>query len=178
VKIDALVHTVVLERADQLEPGAVSDVRQARVTMAAEVALVDQTIGGAVEHGAPILQLTHARWRLLGVELRHAPDVEELAAAHGVSEMDFPAVFGADVCESRCHAALGHDGVGLTQEALRDHPGAQTLRAAFDRRSQPCAACTDDEHLMFDGLNLGDVHAIPFQMAEKVLLGRERRRGY
>ena len=39
VHVDALVHRVLLERADHLEAGAVADVGEARVAVAAEVAL-------------------------------------------------------------------------------------------------------------------------------------------
>ena len=39
VDVDALVHGVLLERADHLEAGAVADVGEARVAVAAEVAL-------------------------------------------------------------------------------------------------------------------------------------------
>ena len=40
VEFDPLVDGVILQGADHLETGAVADVRQARVAMAAEVALV------------------------------------------------------------------------------------------------------------------------------------------
>src|SRR5262249_33846225 len=79
----ALVDAVVLEGADHLQPGAVADVGQARVLVAAEVALEDAAVLRAVEDGAPRLQFADAGGGLLGVELGHAPVVDVLAAAHG-----------------------------------------------------------------------------------------------
>ena len=65
VEVDALVDAVVLQRADQLEAGAIADVREARIAVAAEVALADQAVLGAVEDRAPLLELAHALRRLL-----------------------------------------------------------------------------------------------------------------
>ena len=60
VDVDALVDAVILERADHLEAGAVADVREARVAMAAEVALQDAAVLRAVEERAPRLELADA----------------------------------------------------------------------------------------------------------------------
>ena len=94
---DAEVHRVILQRANQLEAGAVADVRQARIAMTAEVALVDAAVRRAIEHRAPGLELAHAIGRFLGVELGHAPVVHVLAAAHRVGEVHLPAVAIVDV---------------------------------------------------------------------------------
>jgi hypothetical protein len=67
--VDAEVHGVLLERADHLEAGPVADVREARVAVAAEVALQDAPVLRPVEERAPALQLEHAVRRLLRVEL-------------------------------------------------------------------------------------------------------------
>jgi hypothetical protein len=70
------------------------------------------------------------------VELRHAPVVEHLAAAHGVAEVDLPVVLGPDVAHGGGYAALGHDGVGLAQQRLADQGGAQAaLSASMAARS-------------------------------------------
>src|SRR5258708_9994133 len=45
VKVDALVNAVVLQGADHLESGAIADVGQARVLVAAEVALQNLAVG-------------------------------------------------------------------------------------------------------------------------------------
>ena len=60
----AQVDGVVLQRADQLEAGAIADVRQPRIAMAAEVALVDAAVRRAIEHRAPALR-ARARDRAL-----------------------------------------------------------------------------------------------------------------
>ena len=53
VDLDALVDAVVLQRADHLQAGAIADVRQPRVAVAAEVALEDAAVLGAVEDARP-----------------------------------------------------------------------------------------------------------------------------
>ena len=66
----AEVDGVILQRADQLEAGAIADVRQARIAVAAEVALVDAAVRRAIEHRAPAFELAHAIGRFLGVQSR------------------------------------------------------------------------------------------------------------
>ena len=116
----AQVHRVVLQRADQLEAGAVADVCQAWIAMPAEVALQDTAVGRAIEHGAPSLQLAHAIGRLLGVDLGHAPVVDVLTAAHRVREVHLPVVPVVDVGERGRHPAFGHHRVRLAQQRLAD----------------------------------------------------------
>ena len=82
-----LMDCMILERTDHLEARAVAHVREARILVAAEVALKDPAVGGAVEQRAPRLELAHASRRLLRVQLGHPPVVEVLAAAHGVAEV-------------------------------------------------------------------------------------------
>src|SRR5207244_833428 len=57
---DALMDAVVLEGANHFQAGAIADVRKARIAMAAEVALQDAAILGAVKDCPPFLQLTDA----------------------------------------------------------------------------------------------------------------------
>ena len=142
------VNGVVLERANQLEAGAIADVRQTRIAVAAEVALVDAPIRRAIEHGAPRLELAHAVGRFLGMELRHPPVVDILAAAHRVGEMHLPVVAIVVVAHGRGHAALGHDRVRLAQQRLADeaHGGAGVGR--LDRRSQARTTRPDDQDVV------------------------------
>ena len=49
---------VILQRADQFEAGAVADVREAWIAMAAEIALKNSAVGGAIEDRAPCFQFT------------------------------------------------------------------------------------------------------------------------
>src|SRR6185437_9005166 len=92
VDVEPLMHAMVLQRANELESRAVADVGEARIAMAAEVALEDPTVGRAIEQRTPALELLHAVRGFLGMNLRHAPVVEVLPAAHGVGEMDAPVV--------------------------------------------------------------------------------------
>ena len=143
---------LLLQGADQLQPGAVAHVGQAGVAVAAEVALDDAAVLGAVEQRAPALQLADAVGRLHGVDLRHAPVVEHLAAAHGVAEVDLPVVLGPDVAHGGGHAALGHDGVRLAEQGLADQRRAQAALLGLDGGAQPGAAGADDDDVVVVGL--------------------------
>ena len=68
--VDAVMDRVILQRADQLEAGAIADVRQARIAMAAEVALEDAAVRRAIEDRAPALR---ARARDPALPWRAAP---------------------------------------------------------------------------------------------------------
>ena len=139
---------VVLERSNELETRSVADVRQPRVTVTAEVALVDPSVGRAVEHCAPCLELAHAIGRFLGVDLRHAPVVHVLAAAHGVGKMHLPAVAIVVVGERRCHAAFGHHSVRLAQERLADETNRDAAVRGLDGSAQTRATRPDDEDVV------------------------------
>ncbi len=148
VHVDAERDRALLKGADHLQAGAVADVGEARVAVAAEVALGDLAFLGAVEERAPTLEFPHPVGRFLGVQLRHPPVVEHLAAAHRVAEMHLPVVFAPDVAHRRGDAAFGHDGVRLAEQGLADDGG---LRAGFvraDRRPQSGAAGTDDDDVV------------------------------
>ena len=158
VHIHALVNAVVLQGTDQLETGAVADVGEARVTVSAEVSLVDETGTGAIENRAPVFQFTHTLGSILGVDRRHLPDVEELAAAHGVAEVDLPVVAAVDVAEGSGHAAFRHHRVGFAEQALGDDAGVETKVGGLDGGTQSGTAGADDEHVVFDGLDLVEIN--------------------
>ena len=151
--VDARVHGLVLQRADQLEPGAVADVHEPLVGVAAERALRHLAVGRAVEDAAPLLELAHAVGRLLRVQLGHAPVVEVLAARHRVLEVDLPVVLGVDVAERRGDAALGHHRVRLAEQRLAHErrPGAGVR--GVDRGAQPGAAGADHDHVVVVALD-------------------------
>ena len=67
--VDIPRHRLMLESADQLEPGPVPDVGQARVAMTTKITLQDAAVLGPVEEGSPVLQLVHPVRRFLGVQL-------------------------------------------------------------------------------------------------------------
>ena len=151
VHVEAVMDAVILQRADHLEAGAVADVRQARVLVAAEVALQDAAVSGAIEDRAPRLELTHPIRRLPGVQLRHPPVVHVLAAAHGVGEVHLPAVALVDVRERRRDAAFGHHRMRLAQQGLAEEADFHTSCRGFDRRPESGSAGADDEHVVLVG---------------------------
>ena len=159
--LDAVSHRLLLERADHFEPGPVADVGQPGEPVAAEIALEDQPVLGAIEQGPPLLELAHPVGGLLGMELGHAPVIEHLAAAHGVAEMDLPAVVGVHVAQCRGHTALGHHGVGLAQQGLAHQCRPQSPCPRLDRRPQPGAAGPDDDDVEVVGLVLSHVSDTP-----------------
>jgi len=128
-------------------PGAVADVGEAVVAVAAERPLGDAAVLRAVEEGAPGLQLEDPFGRLLGVELGHAPAVEHLAAAHRVAEVDLPVVLGVDVAQGGGDAALRHHRVRLAEQRLADEAGARPLGGGLDGGTQPGASRPDNDHV-------------------------------
>ena len=116
--------------------------------MAAEVALEDPAVLGAIEHRAPGLELADAIRRFLRVQLRHPPVVHVLAAAHRVGEVDLPAVAVVDVGERRGDAAFGHDGVRLAEQRLADQADLDAGRRRLDGRAQSGAAGADDQDVV------------------------------
>ena len=155
VDVDALVDAVVLEGADHLQPGAIPHVRQPRVAVPAKVALEDPPVPGAIEERSPGLQLAHASGRLPGVQLRHPPVVDVLAAPHGVREMHLPAVALVDVRERRRDAALGHHRVRLAEQRLAHQADGDLGGGSFDGRAQPGAPGADHQDIVLVRLHLG-----------------------
>ena len=149
VDVDALMDAVVLKRANQFQTGAVADVGEARITVAAEIALENFPVLRAVKHRAPCFEFVNARRGFLGVQFGHAPVVDVLAAAHRVGEMHAPVVAVVHVAHRRRHAALGHDGVRLAEQRFADQPDLHAGRRRLDGRAQARAARADDEHVVF-----------------------------
>jgi hypothetical protein len=106
----------LLQRTDQLQAGPVADMSEAGVLVTAEVALTDPTVGGPVEQRAPALELPDPLRCLARMQLGHPPEVEELAPAHGVAEVDLPGIVAVDVAHAGCDATLGHHGVSLAEQ--------------------------------------------------------------
>ncbi len=156
----------LLQGPDQLQAGAVTDMREARVAVAAEVALEDAAVLGAVEQGPPPLELVDAVGGLLGVQLGHAPVVEHLPAPHGVAEVHLPVVLGPHVSHRRRGATLGHDGVGLAQQGLAHERGALSELTRLDRGAQPRPAGADDDDVVVVGLEI--VAGVGHDAAQKI----------
>ena len=145
----ALVNAVILQCANQLKAGSVTNVRQARIAVSTEVALQDLAFLGAVKDGAPGFEFQYARGRLLGMVFNHDGVVQVLAAAHGVCEVDFPVVAVIDIAHGRSHATLSHHGVRFTKQGLANHANLDARSRCLDRCAQTCAAGADDKHVMF-----------------------------
>ena len=148
VDVDAAMDALILQRANQLEAGAIADVREPGIAVTAEVALQDPAVSRPIEHRAPRLELADAVGRFLRVQLRHPPVVDVLSAAHRVGEVDLPAVAVVDVGERRRDAAFGHDGVGLAEQRLAQQPDPRAGRGRLDRGPQPGPAGADDEDVI------------------------------
>jgi len=149
------VDPVILQGANHFQARAVAHVRQPRIFVAAEIALEDAAVLGAVEKRAPGFQFADAIGRFLGVQLGHAPIVQVLAAPHRVGEMDFPVVPLIHVGQRRRNAALGHDGMSLAQERFADHAHGHTCGGGFYGRAQSSAAGPDDQHVVLECLVFG-----------------------
>ena len=149
------MNAVILQRADQFQTRAVADVREARITMAAEIALRNFSFLRAVKHRAPRFEFVDARRRFLRVQFGHAPVVDVLAAAHRVGEMHLPTVAVVHVAHRRRHAAFGHDRVRLAQKRFADQTDLDARRRCFDRRAQARAARADDQHVVFVSFVIG-----------------------
>src|SRR4029077_5221401 len=138
--------------------GAVSDMREARVGVRAEWALMDTALPRAIENGAPAFELQDSVRRFLGGELGHAPVVDELAAFDRVREMDLPRVLVRNVVHRRGHTALSHDRVRLAEQRLANDQHAGPAFGGRYRSTQAGATRAENEHIRLDSLVL-EAHA-------------------
>jgi len=148
VHVDPRVHALVLQHADHFEASAVAHVCQAAVGMPAEGPLVDAPVGRAIEQRSPRLELVDAVWGFLRVDLRHAPVVVHLAAAHRIAEMHAPVVFAHYVTQRRGRPAFGHDGVRLAEQRFADEGDLGLLGARFNGGPQSGAARADHDNVV------------------------------
>ncbi len=139
---------VVLQGADHFEAGAVADVRQAGIAMAAEIALQDAAVFRPIEERAPGFELAHAAGSFLGVQLGHAPIVEILAAAHGIGEMDAPVIAIVDVGERRRDAAFRHHGVRFAEQRFTNDADFDARGGGLNGGAQSRSARADHQHVV------------------------------
>ena len=153
--VEAHLHAAVLQRADHLQARAVADVAQPLERVAAERALQNVAVLGAVEKRAPLLELAHAVRSFLRVKLRHAPVVQRAfrrASCRGnacASRRPCPR------CHRRGESALGHHRVRLAQQRFAYHAHFRALRQRLDRSPEARAARADDQHVVFVGFVFG-----------------------
>ena len=148
VDVETAMDALVLERPNQLETGTIADVRQPGIPVAAEIALQDLPVSRPIEDRAPGLELADAVRRFLRVQLRHPPVVDVLSAAHGVGEVDFPAVAVVDIGQRRRDTPFGHDGVRLAEQRLAQQPHLRACGRRLDCGAQSGAAGADDEDVI------------------------------
>src|SRR6185369_9801679 len=150
--VDALVDPMILERSNHLKPGAITDMREPRVSVSAEVALKNFPIGCAIEHGSPRLELAHSGGGLFRMQLRHSPVVDVLTSAHRVGEVDLPVVALVHVGERGSDSAFGHYGMSFSQERLAHEPDGHSRGGSFDCGSKACAARPDHQYVVLECL--------------------------
>ena len=114
--------------------------------VAAEAALVDLALGGAVERQAHVLEVEDGVDRLLRQDLGGVLVDEVVAALDGVEGVPLPVVV-LDVGERGGHAALGRAGVRAGRVELRDDGGAG-VRPGLDRGAHPRAPGADDDDVV------------------------------
>ena len=155
------VNAVVLQGANHFEAGAVANVSEAWIAMAAEIPLENFAVFGAVEKRAPRFEFAHALRRFFGVQLSHAPVIEVLAATHRIGEMDAPVVAIIDVGESGGDAAFGHHGVGFAQQRFAHYPHFRAGSRGFDGGAQACAARSDHQDIVREPLEFRHLQDSP-----------------
>ena len=107
---------MILEGANDLEPGAIANVGKPRIAMAAKVTLKNSPVGRSVEERAPRLELVHARGSFLRMKLRHPPVIHVLPAAHRVGEVHTPVISIVHIAHRGGDAFFGHHRVCLAQQ--------------------------------------------------------------
>ena len=154
------VHGAILQRAQQLETCAIADVSQARIGVRAKRALVDASLPGAIENRTPALELEHTLGRLLGVDLGHAPVVDQLSALHRVGKVHFPGVLVSDVVQRRRDTAFRHHGVGFAEQRLAYDQNARPGLGRCDSSAQSRASSSQHQHVGLDRFVGSPAHAI------------------
>src|SRR4029077_8324700 len=149
VHIKSHIDATILQRSNHLQPSAVSHVAQSPKRVSAERALQNSSILRAVKQRAPLLQLLHPLRRFLRVQLRHAPVVQHLSAAHRVPKMWFPAVRRIHIRHRRRDSPLRHHRVRLAQQRFAHHAHRSALPQRFNRRAQSCSPGANHQHIVF-----------------------------
>src|ERR1700693_5878122 len=140
--------SMVLKSAYHLQSGAVADVRESRIPMAAEISLQNSAVAGAIKKRAPGLQFTHPRRSFLGMQLRHPPVIQVLTAAHGVGKVNAPAVPVVHISHRRGYATLGHDCVCFAEKRFRNDRDLTTGGRDFDGSPQTGPPGSNDQNVV------------------------------
>src|SRR5260370_982398 len=149
VDVKAERDAAVLQGADHLEASTIANMAKPLKSMPTEGPLQDASIFRAIEKRSPLFKLPHAVRRLLGVQLRHAPVVQQLAAAHGVAEVCAPVVGLVHVGHGSGDAAFCHHSMCFAEKRFADHAHARALGQSFNGGAQSRAPGPDDQDIMF-----------------------------
>ena len=155
VNVKAQLHAAILQRSNHFQAGAVADVAETLVRVAAESALQNRALIGAVEESAPLFEFADTIGSFLRMKLRHAPIIQKFSAAHGVAEMRLPAVVGVHIAHGCGDAAFGHDGVRFSEQRLANNADARAFRERFDGGAQSGATGANNQYVVFVGLVAG-----------------------
>ena len=151
VNIDPQLHAAVLQRADHFQAGTVAHMTQSPEGVTAEGALQNLPVLRAIEKRSPLFQFPHSFRSFLGMNLSHAPVVEQLATAHGIAKMGAPVIGGVHIGHRCRDSAFRHDGVSLAEKRLANHAHLRALRQGSEGGSQARAAGADDQYIVVVG---------------------------
>ena len=98
------------------------------------------------------------------MQLRHAPVVEVLTAAHRVGEVNLPVVAIVDVGQRRGYASFRHHRVCFAKERFANETNRHSGVRCFDCRAESRASGANHEHIMLVPLIFGHLeqpHVMP-----------------
>jgi hypothetical protein len=142
---------VVLQSADHLKARAVTDMRQPRIPMTAEIALQNPPIVCAIEKGTPCFQFADARRSFLRMEFCHSPVTQILAAAHRVGKVNAPVIPIIHISHRRGYATLGHDRVRFAQKGFRNESDRYPSCRSLHGSTQASTPSPNNENVVFVG---------------------------
>src|SRR5258707_6848487 len=119
------------------------------IPMPPKIPLQNPSVCGPIKHRSPAFQFTHPSGCFLRVQLGHSPIIDVLSAAHRIREMNPPVIAIVDISQRGRDPAFRHHRMRLTEQRLTNQPYLNTGCRSLDRRTQPRAARTDHEHIVF-----------------------------
>ena len=139
---------MILQRTDHLQAGAIANMRQPGIAMPAKIALQNAAIAGAIEQRAPGFEFAHTGRSFLGMQLRHAPVIQVLTAAHGVGKVNAPAVSIVHICHGRGYSTLRHYGMCFAEKRFRNDCDSCAGGRSLDGSAQSRASRSDDHDVV------------------------------
>ena len=146
--LHARVNPSFLQGSNQFQTRGVADVRQTRIGVATEVALIGQPLRGSVEDGTPLFEFSNSVRTLFGVNLCHPPIIQIFSTLHGVTEVGLPRVAWILVGQCSSCTSLCHDRMRFTQHRFADDSDRCPCTGGFNRCTQTGTSCTDDDDIV------------------------------